>query len=92
MAQIQPILEHYITETDLSYEVVVPQVSDLVARWEMIRAAQLVFLVTEDPEGAIVGWAYFRPFANTIDSAFKYTVVAESWVSPQHLDIGLGPL
>ena len=91
LESIYAILKHYIENTDLSYEVTTPSMHDFTMRYEFIIAGQLPFILTE-LDNKIVGYAYFRPFANTLDSSFKYTAIPESWVHPDHLDQNIGQM
>jgi L-amino acid N-acyltransferase YncA len=88
---VHKIWQHYIENTDLGYEVTTPSLQEFMHRYYLVRAARLPYLVTLDGT-KIVGWCFYRPFANSLDGAFKYTAVVESWVHPDHLDSTIGQL
>ena len=88
---VHEILKHYIENTNLSYEVTTPSMHDLKLRYEFIQAGSLPFIITER-DNKILGFAYFRPFANTLNSSFRYTAIPESWVNPDHLDENIGQM
>jgi phosphinothricin acetyltransferase len=89
---IESVLEiwkHYIENTNIAYELTIPSLDDFKHRYYLCRASKLPYLVTT-VDNKIVGYCMYRPFANSLDEAFKYTAVAESWVHPDYLDSSVG--
>lgn len=87
--QILPIWTHYVLNTKLTPEIDPPTFGSLRLQWANVLSAGYPYFVSVK-EGKVVGWAFIRRYAGITDSAFRFTAVAESWIAPDAMALGIG--
>ena len=89
--QILPIWTHFVKNTKLTPEIDPPTFGSLRSQWEMVLSAGYPYYVTVK-DGKVVGWALIRRYASVTDSAFRFSAVAESWIAPDAMGLGIGKI
>ena len=84
---IQTIYAHYVLRTTASFEEVPPTVTQMLARYDAVRAYNLPYLVAEI-DGEVLGYCYAHPFRPR--SAYRYTIENSVYVAPFVVRQGIG--
>lgn len=88
---IQAIYAHHVAHGTGSYEYDAPDVAEMQARWEKIRAQGLPWLVCEEIAGGqMLGYAYAGLFHGRI--GWRFVVEDSVYVHPDHTGQGVGEL
>ena len=86
-AEIQAIYAHYVANSLASFEIVPPDLAEMVRRYDSIRALDFPYLVAEIG-GAVAGYAYAGTYRAR--AAYDYAVEDSVYISPHYLGRGLG--
>ena len=84
---IAAIYGFYVLTTCSSFEETPPDSGEIRARMHKVVASGLPWLVAEDPEGNVVGYAYASPFHTRC--AYRFTVENSVYVDSAHLRRGI---
>jgi phosphinothricin acetyltransferase len=87
MEPIQTIYAHYVLRTTGSFEEVPPTLTQMLARFDAVRAQNLPYLVAEI-EGEVLGYSYAHSFRPR--SAYRYTIEDSIYVAPFVVRQGIG--
>ena len=87
IAEIQAIYAHYVVNGSASFEIVPPDLAEMVKRFEAIRARGFPYLVAEI-DGRVAGYAYAGTYRAR--AAYDWAVEDSVYISPRHLGRGLG--
>lgn len=85
---IAAIYRHHVTTGLASFEETSPDLAELARRREAVLASGLPWLIAEDLDGKVVGYAYaalYRP-----RSAYRFTVEDSIYVAPGMIGRGIG--
>jgi L-amino acid N-acyltransferase YncA len=85
---VATIFAHYVTTSVATFEEVPPAADAWRRRFGELAAAGLPFLVAEDEDGAVAGYAYASPWRPK--PAYRHTVEDTVYISPGHTGRGLG--
>jgi L-amino acid N-acyltransferase YncA len=86
-AGIQAIYAYYVANSLASFEIVPPDLAEMIKRFEAILARGFPYLVAEI-EGKVAGYAYAGTYRAR--AAYDYAVEDSVYISPGHLGRGLG--
>ncbi len=87
MPAIQAIYAHHVHHGLASFEYDPPEVPEMIARWQSVRAKGLPYRVLET-DGKIAGFAYAAPYRTRI--AYRFTVEDSVYVAPESSGRGYG--
>lgn len=89
MAAVTAIYAGYVLSGSATFEEAPPSLSDMITRFEDVRAKGLPWLVAETGgDGEIAGYAYASPYRPR--SAYRFTLESSIYVSPSHFRQGVG--
>lgn len=86
-AAICEIYNHYVRHTVITFEEVPVVVADMAQRILDVTA-RLPWLVADDEEGVLVGYAYATPWKPR--SAYRFSVESTVYVAPGYVGRGVG--
>lgn len=86
-AAIAAIYALYVTDTAITFEIEVPTAADFVQRIDTITSTH-PFLVAEDLDGAVVGYAYASPYKGR--AAYDWTVEVSIYIDQTFRSQGMG--
>lgn len=86
-AGIAAIYNHYIAETDVTFEEVPVRADDFVSRMQTVQSESLPWLVAED-DGRIAGYAYATRWRDR--SAYRFSSEITVYLGPNDTGRGLG--
>ena len=85
---VATIFAHYVTASVATFEEVPPAPAAWRRRFSELAAAGLPFLIAEDEDGAVAGYAYASPWRPK--PAYRHTVEDTVYISPGRTGRGLG--
>lgn len=85
--EIREIYAHYVLSSTISFELSVPDIDEMLARLEKIRAANCSYLVCE-VENEVAGYAYCSPYRPR--EAYRFTIEASIYLSDRFKGMGIG--
>lgn len=85
---IQAIYAHHVLHGTASFELTAPDLATMAERRAGLLAQGYPYLVAEDGDGAVAGYAYAGPFRPRI--AYRHTVENSIYVDPARLGLGIG--
>lgn len=96
---IRPVLEsdsallvdlynHYVLNTTISFEEEAISVEQMETRMARIAAENLPWLVAEESDGSLIGYAYASPWKER--SAYRFSVEVSVYLHPQASGRGMG--
>lgn len=85
---IAAIYAHHVLHGTASFETVPPNADEIVARMEAVRKAGLPWLVAEDREGTVLGYAYAAKFRER--AAYRYACENSIYLRHDCLGRGIG--
>lgn len=86
-AAIAAIYAPYVTDTAITFEIEVPTAADFVQRIDTITSTH-PFLVAEDADGTVVGYAYASPYKGR--AAYDWTVEVSIYIDQTVRSQGMG--
>ncbi|MFT5758082.1 MAG: L-amino acid N-acyltransferase YncA [Alteromonadaceae bacterium] len=86
--QIVEIYNHYITETVITFEEESVTFIDMSARIEKITTDNLPWLVAEDDNGTVIGYAYASKWRERF--SYRYSVEVTAYLTPNATKKGIG--
>jgi phosphinothricin acetyltransferase len=87
MPSVQAIYAHHVRHGLASFEYDPPDLAEMTARWQSVRAKGLPYRVLE-ADGKIAGFAYAAPYRARI--AYRFTVEDSVYIAPEALGRGFG--
>ena len=87
LARIQAIYAHYVETGTASFEIVAPDVTEMIKRFSTIRERGFPYIVAE-VAGIVAGYAYAGTYRAR--AAYDYSVEDSVYIAPGHLGQGLG--
>ena len=87
LPEIQAIYSHYVTHSVASFEIGAPDAAEMARRFEAITAHGFPYFVAE-VDGKVTGFAYASTYRAR--AAYDFTVEDSVYVSPAHLQRGIG--
>ena len=87
-AEISALYAHHVLHGTATFEIEPPDVAEIAARMEKLRAAGMPWLVAKDAGGALLGYAYAGPFHAR--AAYRQTCENTIYVRHDQLRRGLG--
>jgi phosphinothricin acetyltransferase len=87
---IAALYAHYVRTSISTFEEVPPDGAEIAKRIAAVQSAGLPWLVADDLQGALLGYAYAGPYRAR--SAYRYTLENSVYVSPQTTRLGIGAL
>ncbi len=87
MDAITGLYNHYIRHTVITFEEVLINADEMLARLRAVQSAGLPWLVAED-DSRILGYAYAVPFRQR--SAYRHTVESSVYLPPDVVGRGVG--
>ena len=87
-AHITAIYNHYINNTVVTFETDTIAEHDIIDRFEKVQASGLPWLVAENEQGEVLGYAYATKWRERF--AYRFSVEVTVYVSPNHGGKGLG--
>ncbi|WP_245723633.1 GNAT family N-acetyltransferase [Paramicrobacterium humi] len=88
LERIAEIYAHYVRESCITFDEVVPDSSHWQSKLAAARDAERPFLVAETPEGTVAGYAYVEPWK--AKRAYRHTVENSIYLDPALTGRGLG--
>lgn len=85
---IAEIYGHYVRNTCISFEEAAPAPDEIASRIRKVQQAGLPYLVAEDKDGSVIGFAYASPFHPR--SGYRFTVENSIYVAADKTKRGLG--
>ena len=82
------IYNHYITHTVITFEESTVNAQDIATRISSVEQSGLPWLVVEDSEGDILGYAYASPWRERF--SYRFSVEITVYLSHTHTGKGLG--
>lgn len=86
-ASIVKIYNHYIKNTTVTFEEICVSTATIIKRMNKVANAQLPWLIIEEND-ELLGYAYATPWKER--SAYRFSVEASVYISPQAQGKGLG--
>lgn len=87
LPSIQAIYAHFVETSTASFELVAPDLAEMTARFEAIRARGFPYIVAEI-DGIVAGYAYAGTYRAR--AAYDYTVEDSVYIAAEHQGRGLG--
>ncbi len=87
-ASLVDIYNHYVLNTTISFEEAAISAEQMATRIERILAGDLPWLVAEDSEGGVIGYAYASPWKER--SAYRFSVEVSVYLHPEASGRGMG--
>ena len=87
-AGIARIYAHHVLHGTATFEIDPPDVAEIAARMDRLRAAGMPWLVARDGEGRLLGYAYAGPFH--VRAAYRHTAENTIYIRRDKLGQGLG--
>ena len=85
---ITDIYNHYISETVATFETEVVSPTQMLSRISNIQSHELPWLVAEDGNGRVIGYAYASKWRERF--AYRFSVEVTVYLSPDSLGHGVG--
>lgn len=85
---ITAIYRHAVLNGTASFELDPPDEAEMRSRYEAIRAGEYPYILAEDEEGRIVGYAYANAFRSR--PAYRWSVENSVYIDPQMQGRGIG--
>lgn len=85
---ITSIYNHYIENTVVTFETAVITVDTILARMKTVNAANLPWLVAEDKDGQVIGYAYASPWRERY--AYRFSVEITVYLAKHETGKGYG--
>lgn len=85
---VAEIYKYYVDNTVITFDYDAPTAAEWKIKRADLHAARLPFLVAEDDDGAVVGFAYVGQYR--VKRAFDWTVENTIYLSPDHTGKGYG--
>lgn len=82
------IYNHYVLNTTISFEEAAISAEQMATRIERILAGNLPWLVAEDSDGSVIGYAYASPWKER--SAYRFSVEVSVYLHPEASGRGMG--
>ena len=89
LSEVTNIYAHAVLNGTASYEYDAPQLAEMTARFEALKAGGFPYLAAE-ADGAVVGYAYAGPFRTR--PAYRFVVEDSIYVAPKAQGRGVGRL
>jgi phosphinothricin acetyltransferase len=90
VAAITAIYGHHVLHGAGTFEEVPPPQAETAARIAAVRALGLPYLVAEDADGEVAGFAYASAFRTR--PAYRYTAEDSVYIRPDRMGCGVGKL
>ena len=87
---IKALYAHYVRTSIATFEEAPPDSAGIAGRIAAVQSAGLPWLVANDLQGALLGYAYASPYRTR--SAYRYTLENSVYVSPQTVRGGIGAI
>ena len=85
---IQAIYEHAVLHGTATYELEPPDAAEMTTRVRALVDNGFPYIVAEDRQGAVLGYAYAGPFRAR--PAYRYSVEDSIYIAPEHKGLGVG--
>ena len=88
LAAIRAIYAHHVLTGLASFEETPPDLAEVAARHAKVTGRGLPYLVAEDADGVVQGYAYAAPFRDR--PAYRYSLEDSVYVAPAAVGRGVG--
>ena len=88
LPRLTEIYGHAVLNGTASYELVPPGETEMRARFEALTGQKYPFIVAEDADGAVLGYAYAGPFRTR--PAYRWSVEDSVYIAPEAHGQGAG--
>ena len=86
--RIQEIYSPYVSDTVISFEITVPDKSEMKKRIENLLANDFPYIVAENETGTVVGYAYADKFGER--EAYRYSFIVSIYLDMEVQSKGIG--
>ena len=86
--RIQEIYSPYVADTVISFEITVPDKSEMKKRIENLLANAFPYIVAENETGTVVGYAYADKFGER--EAYRYSFIVSIYLDMEDQSKGIG--
>jgi len=87
LSAIQQIYAHHVLHGTGSFEEAPPQLKEITARFELVKARNLPWIVAEI-DGGIAGYSYANLYRER--SAYRFTLENAVYIAPERVRSGVG--
>lgn len=88
LPQVLAIYNHYVAHSTVTFDEQPLTMNELSGKLDQVRRLGFPFLVAENPEGQLLGYAYVYPWK--AKAAYRYTVENSIYLDPASTGKGLG--
>lgn len=88
LPSVREIYNHYVRNSTVTFDEKPMTLTALRARYKKVGEKKLPFIVAENPEGQLLGYAYVYPWKEK--AAYRYTVENSIYLGPAATGKGLG--
>jgi len=88
LPSVREIYNHYVMNSTVTFDEKPMTLTALRAKYKKVADKKLPFIVAENPEGQLLGYAYVYPWKEK--AAYRYTVENSIYLGPAATGKGLG--